>query len=84
MSDNHDNVPIGVVSQRTGPTTYEDPEEGISSDVKMKLRDRRVKGQVLKWDILWRVLFPMDYQVPSGGTFSRDHGVHHSAKIHRI
>lgn len=45
----------------------DDPEDGVTSHVDGILRDRRASTQILEWDPLWRVLFPGDFNVPSGG-----------------
>lgn len=53
------------------PASAPDPEDGISTDVENRLRDRRAKGQVLDWNTLWEVLFPGDETAPGPGKQSQ-------------
>ena len=55
------------IQEKTVEGTPSDPESGFSPDVANKLRDRRAGHWVLDWDSLWRVLFPKDMAVPTGG-----------------
>lgn len=37
-----------------------DPEDGISEEVNMMLRERSKMGKVRAWQHLWSLLFPQD------------------------
>lgn len=39
-------------------------------EVDRRLRSRQASDQVLDWETLWKVLFPEDIDIPSGGKAS--------------
>lgn len=41
-------------------TARHGPEDGITTEIAIKLADRKSRTQVLDWSTLWKVLFPED------------------------
>lgn len=48
-----------------------DPEDGITTSIEDSLNERRMDNRINSWRSLWRLLFPLDTNVPEAGMFFR-------------